>query len=299
MRPGVVLESAGGAYQIQLDIGEKIEASLRGRVKHGAGFVQRVVAGDRVEVASASSSGGWVIERVQPRRSELVRAAPGGRRPKVVAANLDRILVVFSVSEPALDLRAVDRFLVLAEACGIPPVLVLTKLDLPDTAATAKGVASTYESIGYPVILTSARSGDGLDRMRKVFDAGVSALVGPSGVGKSSLMNALFSGLRLRTDVVTTRGGRGRHTTVGSRLMPVSDRGWVADTPGFSDVTLWGVESTELPETFPEFRGLSAGCRFSACTHSHEPECAVVQAVEEGRVRRERYDSYRALLLEC
>jgi len=299
MRPGVVLESAGGVYQIQMDVGEKIEASLRGRVKYGGGFVQRVVAGDRVEVASASASGGWVIERVQPRRSELVRAAPGGRVPKVVAANLDRILVVFSVLEPALDLRAVDRFVVLAEACGIPPVLVLTKLDLPDTAATAKGVASTYESIGYPVILTSARSGDGLDRMRRVFDAGVSALVGPSGVGKSSLMNALFSGLRLRTDVVTTRGGRGRHTTVGSRLIPVSDRGWVADTPGFSDVTLWGVGSTELPEMFPEFRGLSAGCRFSTCTHSHEPECSVVQAVEEGRIRPQRYDSYRALLLEC
>lgn len=296
---GTVLDSVGGAYQLQMDSGERVEASLRGKVKHGGGFVQRVVAGDRVLVATASPSGGYVIEGVEPRRSELVRAAPGGRGPKVVAANLDRIFVVFSLAEPTFDSRALDRFLVLAEFCGIPPVLVLNKLDLEGAAAIADSVSAIYESIGYPVIATSAQSGDGLDRLRRAFDVGVSALVGPSGVGKSSLMNALFTGLELRTDVVTSRGGRGRHTTVGSRLIRVSDQGWVADTPGFSDVTLWKAGADELPEMFPEFEGLSAGCRFSACTHSHEPECAVTKAVGEGQIRQERYDSYLALLSEC
>jgi ribosome biogenesis GTPase len=299
IEPGTVLESIGGVYQVQMDLGERVEASLRGKVKHGGGFVQRVVAGDRVLVAAASPGGGGVIERVEPRRSELVRAAPGSRRPKVVAANLDRILVVFSLTEPAFDSRALDRFLVLAEVCGIPPVLVLNKLDLEGAAGIADSVSAIYESIGYSVIMTSARSGDGLDRLRRAIDVGVSALVGPSGVGKSSLMNVLFAGLELRTDVVTSRGRRGRHTTVGSRLIRVSDQGWVADTPGFSDVTLWKASADELPETFPEFRGLSAGCRFSACTHSHEPECSVTQAVGEGHIRQERYDSYLALLSEC
>ena len=142
----------------------------------------------------------------------------------------------------------------------------------------------------------SARTGEGLERLRPLFSAGVSALIGPSGVGKSSIMNALYPGLDLRTARVTRRGSRGRHTTVGACLLPLMEGGWVADTPGFSEVNLWEVGSDELSNAFPEFREPSELCRFRGCTHSHEPDCAVIEAVEAGKIRDERYRSYRSLL---
>jgi putative ribosome biogenesis GTPase RsgA len=156
---GLVLETVGGAYRVRLQDEGEIEASLRGRVKHvrhpGRG---RVVAGDRVLVSATESSSDWVIEDVCPRSSELVRAGPGGRKPKVVAANLDRALAVFSVSEPTFDLAAADRFLVLAESCGVTPVIVLNKMDLPGGAAVEEQVVAPYTSLGYRVFPTSARN---------------------------------------------------------------------------------------------------------------------------------------------
>ena len=297
-RVGRVLEAIGGVYRVQVDEAEEIEASLRGRLKHAARAMDRVVTGDFVVVSNASSSGSWTIEEVQARRNRLVRAAPGGQKPKIVVANLDHVMVVLSAFEPAFDFRAADRFLVLAEACGIPSVVILNKMDLPGAPAVAQEVLQAYEQIGYSVLRTSAQTGQGLERVKPLLEGGVSALVGPSGVGKSSIMNTLFPKLNLRTKPVSRRGGRGRHTTVGACLLPLTAGGWVADTPGFSEVGLWRVGSPELSDAFPEFREPAEGCRFRGCTHSHEPDCAVLDAVEEGQIREERYKSYRALLEE-
>ncbi len=295
---GRILEGTGGVYRIAMsEGGEVVEASLRGRLKY-VSDTRAAVVGDLVVVSKGGRGQGQTIEEVLPRRNQLERAAPGGRRSKVVAANLDRVLVVLSALEPAFDSRTADRFLVLAETCGIPPVLILNKMDLREAPSVGDRVARVYEGLGYPVLRTSALSREGLDRLEKLFEKGVSALVGPSGVGKSSIMNALFPELELRTGGLTGRGRRGRHTTVGARLIRVTEEGWVADTPGFSDVGLWGVEQAELSQAFPEFREPSKHCRFRGCTHSHEPDCGVSRALEEGGILRERYDSYRAFLME-
>jgi ribosome biogenesis GTPase len=235
------------------------------------------------------------IEEVLPRANELVRTGPGGRRAKIVAANLDRCVVVLAASEPDVDLEQVDRFLVLAESCRIPPVLVLNKLDLPPAPHSFEEVLRTYRPIGYPVMGTSAKTGEGTDELRALLGTGISALVGPSGVGKSSLLNHISPGWDLRTGALSVRSGRGRQTTVSSRLIPLEGGGWAADTPGFSDVGLWGVGAAGLDAAFPEMRVASRACRFRGCSHLTEPDCGVKAALAAGEIESSRYASYRTI----
>lgn len=255
------------------------------------------MAGDRVAVAP-DESGSWTVERTLERASELVHAGPGGRHPRVVAANVDRLFVVMSAVEPPFRPELADRFLVLAEASDLPGVLLLNKMDLPGARPVANEIGPRYRSAGYRVLLTSAASGEGIEGLRALLAQGVSVLAGPSGVGKSTLLNAVAPGLRLRTGEVSRRGGTGRHTTVGARLLALPAGGWVVDTPGFSDVGLGGVDPSFLPFAFPEFQEHAALCRFSGCSHVHEPECAVRDAVDAGEISPERYESYRLLLEE-
>ncbi|MEX0935950.1 MAG: ribosome small subunit-dependent GTPase A [Gemmatimonadota bacterium] len=294
---GTVLESVGGVYRVALDEGGEVDASLRGRVKQEPRTGDRVVPGDRVGIDEAHD-GGHTIEVVLPRENELVRGGPAGRKAKVVVANLDRIAVVLAVDEPPFRETVADRFLVLAEVCGISPVLVLNKVDLPGHDEVVASVRDLYQPLGYPVLATSAETSRGLEALRETFARGISAMVGPSGVGKSSLLNELLPGIELRTAPVTRRGGRGRHTTVGARLIRFSADGWMADTPGFSEIGLWNVEPSALARAFPEFEDPSEECRFRVCTHSHEPECGVLAALERGEIDPRRYENYRVLLEE-
>ncbi|HET9949711.1 MAG TPA: ribosome small subunit-dependent GTPase A [Longimicrobiales bacterium] len=284
---GTVHAAGGGIYTVRLDEGPEVEASLRGRLKQRAG---RVVVGDRVRLSRVGEA--WTVDEVEERASQLVRSGRGGREPKVLAANLDRALAVLALREPAAGPELVDRVLALVEASHLPPVLVLNKLDLPGAREVAQELSRIYEEVGYPVYAVSALTGEGVEGLRATVREGTSALIGPSGVGKSSLLNALDPSLRLPTGELSRRTRTGRHTTVSSRLIALEGGGRVADTPGFGDVALWGIAPERVADCFPELRALAPGCRFRDCTHVREPGCAARSAVEEGRVRASRYESY-------
>lgn len=241
----------------------------------------------------------WTIESVAERSSELARRGRGGRVPKVLAANLDRVFVVVSLREPPANLDLIDRLLVLVESSGMHPVLVLNKIDLPGARETAGELVDLYEAIGYEVLVVSAVSREGLDALGEELCHGSAALIGPSGVGKSSLLNALDPTLDLRTGELSGKGGTGRHTTVSSRMIGLQCGGFVADTPGFSDVALWSVDPDEVASCLPEFEAEAGPCRFRMCTHVLEPDCGVREAVDEGRIPGSRYESYLKLREEA
>lgn len=298
MLTGTVRQSGGGVYEVTLDDGRVLETSLRGRLKLEDRTGSRVVIGDRVRVAEGAD-GSATIEEVLERRSELARRGVGGRGAKILVANVDRLVIVVSALKPEARVNLIDRLLVIGEVNDLEPVLVINKLDLEGAAERAESLAELYRGIGYRVIETSAVSGLGLEDLREILSSGTSALVGPSGAGKSSLLNALEPGLNLRIGAVSKRRGRGRHTTVSSRLIPLPFGGLVADTPGFSDVGVWGVEQEALDRCFPEFEGARGECSFRNCTHVHEPDCGVRAKLEEGGIEPERYESYRALMEEA
>ncbi|MDE2761188.1 MAG: ribosome small subunit-dependent GTPase A [Gemmatimonadota bacterium] len=296
MTTGQVIETVGGTYTVRTASGT-LDASLRGRLKRSGRVRDRVVVGDRVELAQVPG-GGRVIESVRPRRTYLARRAAGGRVAKVVAANLDRLVVVASVADPPATPGVVDRMLVMGESGGMDTCLVLNKVDLGRGGAAARQLSSMYRSAGYPVMATSVVTGEGMDAFRDMIRAGSSVLVGPSGVGKSSLLNAVDPALELRTRRVGRRSRSGKHTTVSSRLIVLKGGGVVADTPGFTDVGLGDVAAAELDRCFADFRRFLGRCHFNDCRHVHEPGCAVLAAVAGGRIQQARHDSYRAILAE-
>ena len=298
MMRGVVAASGGGGYEVRLEDGRTVHAVLRGRVKRQARIGDRVVIGDRVEVDRVDGSaeeGEWAIEEVLPRDSVITRQGHSERRPKVIAANLDRMFAVVAARDPEPRLAQLDRLLVIAEANGIPATVVVNKVDLVETAERLERIRTLYESVGYPVLAVSAESGRGLEDLEKALSEGTSALIGASGVGKSSLLNALAPSLDLRVGELSRRVRRGRHTTVRSRLLELPFGGLVADTPGFGDVGVWGVPADEVEDCFPEIRARQHECRFRGCAHLSEPGCAVLEAVQSGDIARSRWESYRAL----
>ena len=292
----MVIGVEGGIYTLTLDDGRQLEASLRGRLKQDSRGGDKIVIGDRVEAEDAG--GAVTVEARLPRRTTMVRRGAAGRKAKVLAANLDRVFVVMAI-EPTPRSELIDRLLVVAEANAIPPVILLNKMDLPGAGEVAAFLAARYEAVGYVVLGVSAKADIGIDRLRALLCDGISAFMGPSGAGKSTLLNRVEPGLKLRTGELSLKSRSGRHTTVSSRLLSLSCGGAVADTPGFSDVGLWEMDPSDLDWCFPEMRGLRDACRFRGCAHVIEPGCAVRQALVEGRVSPERYESYVVLRAEA
>jgi ribosome biogenesis GTPase / thiamine phosphate phosphatase len=290
---GIVLSCAGGRYRV-FSGGAVLEASLRGRVKRGGHA--RVVVGDRV-VLQRDPSGAATIEGIGERHSLLRRRGPGrGEDARAVAANVDQIVVVGAGHEPDWDAALLDRFVAVAEANELPVVLVVNKCDLEPAAAT---LGEPYARVGYTVLCTSVRSGTGLEELRGCLAGRVSVLTGPPGVGKSSLLNALQPGLRLRTAAVSRRTGTGRHTTVAAEMHALPPDGFVVDTPGLRDIGLWALTPQEVTRAFPEIARLGVECRFDNCRHLGEPACAVAAAAERGAIATSRLASYRRLLGEA
>jgi ribosome biogenesis GTPase len=274
-----------------------VDASLRGRLKQEDAKMKLAV-GDEVTIAQDDSEGAWAIAEIHPRRAVLARRAPGkARGERIVAANVDQVLVVFAAAKPEPHVRMLDRFLVIAEGNDIPARIIFNKVELVGGPSGVDAIARDYERAGYDVHRTSVKARIGLDELRGVLAGKTSALTGPSGVGKSSLCNALFPGLDLRTAEISESVNKGRHTTVGALLVPIPDAlgGFVVDTPGLREVGMWGLPSVDLAHCFPEFRPFLGNCRFQDCSHGHEPNCAVRSAVESGQVSRERYESFLKL----
>ncbi|WP_029215264.1 ribosome small subunit-dependent GTPase A [Kallotenue papyrolyticum] len=299
---GTVVKAQSGFFWVATDDGPTLRCTLRGRLKKERVASDIATIGDRVRV-TPTLGGEGVIEDVLPRRSKLARRAAGAKgvwKEDVLVANLDQLVAVFAVASPDPNLRLLDRYLVNAELNGLDTLIVANKCDLRPREA-AQAIFSPYAAIGYRVLYTSATRGDGIDTLRDALAGKISAFSGPSGVGKSSLLNAIQPGLQLRTGAISTAGaniGKGRHTTVAPELIPLSVGGYVADTPGIRELGLWRVPPNELDWGFREFRPFLERCRFQPCSHLHEPDCAVRAAVARGAISTARYDSYTRLYEE-
>lgn len=289
--PGWVTRFQSGFYTIQTENG-KITCSLRGRLKRRSFQGDIISVGDRVQI-SLQSDGSGAIEVIEPRHSELVRLdpTPKGMFRQILLSNPDQVVAVFACAQPEPHLRMLDRFLVIAEKQNLKAVIVANKVDLVGMKA-AKKIFAIYPQIGYPVLYTSVVKGEGLKALQDTLQGRISALTGPSGVGKSSLLNALQPGLGLAVREVSGFNERGRHTTAVREMFPLDCGGYVADLPGLRRLSLWDTQPEELDGYFPELRNLVSRCQFNDCAHMDDPGCAVVKAVEEGTVSPERYESY-------
>jgi ribosome biogenesis GTPase len=234
------------------------------------------------------------VERVEPRHGTLVRQIQG--RKQVLAANVDQAVIVASCADPPLKPGLIDRFLITAESSGITPIICLNKSDLADPAER-ESVRSVYAGLGYTVLVTNAVTGEGCADLAARLAGRASVVAGQSGVGKSSLLNAVQPGLGLKTGQVSDVHRKGKHTTTRATLIPLACSGWVVDTPGIRQFELCAVPPQESGRWFVEFQNLSHQCRFADCTHVHETDCAVKAAIERGEISRMRYDSYRRILL--
>ncbi len=291
---GWVTRLLSGFYTVQTGQSTLI-CRLRGRLKKDAIGGDLVALGDRVGVL-ALGDGSGVIEKIEPRSHALIRKAPTvrGEYQQVLLANPDQVVFVFACAHPQPHLRMLDRFLVIAEQQGIPAVIVANKVDLVGLE-TAREKFGLYEPLGYPVHYTSAKSGQGIDGLRSQLAGKLSALAGPSGVGKSSLLNAIQPALGLAVREVSAATSKGRHTTIVRQMFALDVGGYVADLPGMRMLSLWDIQPEELDGYFVELRDLVQHCQFNDCAHLNEPGCAVRAAVEAGNIRPERYDSYLRL----
>jgi len=288
---GRIIKSQSGFYAVQTADGVYV-SQLRGRLKRGPRLGDVVAVGDWVHISDLGG-GNAVIEAIEPRQRMISRLdpRPQGVYQQILIANPDQAFFVFACQNPEPHLGMVDRFLVIAEKQNLPAVIIANKVDLVGLE-TARAIFGHYEPLGYPVMYTSVKTGEGVQVLRDSLIGNVSLFSGPSGVGKSSLLNAIQPGLKLSASHVSEATGKGRHTTVVRELMPVIGGGYVADTPGLKALALWDIEPEELDGYFPEIRAIVDQCAFSDCTHVHEPDCAVLSALERGQIHPERYASY-------
>ena len=301
-----VVKNAGSHYLLSaLPEWNVFPAVLRGRIRLKASEITNPIAvGDNVRYEWADDKSGAesaIITEILPRRNYLIRRSTNlSRQAHIIAANIDMAYIVVSLYFPEVKLPLVDRILVTCELYGIPATIVLTKTDLykADAAEEVAYFRSIYEKAGYPVVETSVQTGEGVDRLREACGGKVNLFSGESGVGKSSLIKALDPSLDPKIGQISAAHLQGKHTTSLYEMYPLASGGFVIDSPGIRGFGLIDVEKEEIARYFPEMLNLSQDCRFTPCTHTHEPGCAVKEAVSSGAISAERYNSYLGMLEE-
>ena len=294
---GTVVRATGSWYDVLHD-GATVRCRIRGRLRlKGVRSTNPVVVGDEVR-CEVDENGDHVIVDIVPRRNYVIRRASNlSKESHIIAANIDRALLMVTLRQPETPPEFVDRFLVTCEAYKIPVVILLSKMDLQDAEAVA-AFRAVYEGAGYEVLEVSATDGKGVERVRELL-AGCRTLVsGNSGVGKSTLIRTIDPTLDIRTGEISESHHKGRHTTTFSTMYPLAGGGAVIDTPGIKGFGLIDIDDAELWHYFPEMMRTAPGCRFYNCTHTHEPGCAVIEAVRSGDISLARYESYLKILDE-
>ncbi len=297
-REGVVIRATGSWYEVLGSDGEVLRCRIRGRLRlRGVRSTNPVVVGDTV-YCERGEQDEWTICDIAPRRNYVIRRASNlSKESHIIAANIDRAMVVVTLVEPVTALEFVDRFLITCEAYKVPATILLAKIDLLAGAAEAvEEFHRTYESAGYEVIDISATEGIGVERVRELLTGKVTLLSGNSGVGKSTLVGRIDPSLDIRTGEISESFHKGKHTTTFSTMYPLEGGGYIIDTPGIKGFGLIDIEERELWHYFPEMIASAGECRFYNCTHTHEPGCAVCEAVKEGRIAFSRYESYLKIL---
>ncbi len=290
---GVVLKRTRSFYYVDVGEPEPRLCRIRGNLFETSRYDQRVAVGDQVRLdLSAAEDAGWILE-ILPRHSKLSRTSREGSTEQVLVANAETLLIVAAVRKPDFRQGLTDRLIVAALAGNLTPVLVLNKTDLASPEATA-AIQELYEGLGYEVLLTSATEAQGLPALRKRLQERTTVLSGHSGVGKSSLVKALFPDWDIRIGHVNHKVGKGRHTTVLAEMYPLPEGGYLVDTPGIREFEPAGVTRTNLDTFFNELAPYRTQCRFVGCSHQHEPECAVKEALAAGQLRPSRYESFVA-----
>ncbi|MDI3534529.1 MAG: ribosome biosis GTPase / thiamine phosphate phosphatase [Thermosediminibacterales bacterium] len=283
MAVGIITKGFGGFFYVQVE-NKLIETIPPGRFKKEG---INLFVGDKVEIKE-KTSGSWVIDKIYPRKNQLLR-------PPI--ANIDQTVLVFSLKMPKINLELLDKYLILTEKSNIRAVICLNKMDLLQPKEVEE-VVSIYKKAGYAVIHTSAKLKQGITELKEVLKNKISVFAGPSGVGKSTLLNILQPGLKLKTGQLSQKILRGKHTTRHVELIKLNFGGYVADTPGFSSIEMKDIKKEELAYMFPEMKNLIYKCRFRGCLHYSEPDCEIKRAVEAGFISKSRYNHYLKILME-
>ncbi|NLX73017.1 MAG: ribosome small subunit-dependent GTPase A [Bacteroidales bacterium] len=296
MKEGVVIKASGSLCMVKADDGLIVPCRLKGRLRlDETKSTSPVAVGDKVVFEFDSASQEGVIAEILPRRNYIVRKATNlSKQSHILAANIDQAILLVTVNYPVTTTDFIDRFLTSAEAYNIPVILLFNKIDRYDARHIRRmeELMDVYEKIGYPTLALSAKKQDDFEEIKKLFMNKTTLIAGHSGVGKSTLINRLEPGLRLRTREISTAHNTGTHTTTFAEMYPFPFGGYVIDTPGIRGFGLHDTGKEELYHCFREIYAASPGCQFHNCTHIHEPDCAVKAAVAEGGIARSRYDSY-------
>lgn len=300
MKRGIVVKSTGSWYWVRLEEGNMVQCRIRGKFRmEGIRTTNPLAVGDEVELEEGSE--GYVITAIGKRRNYIIRRSTNlSKESHIIAANVDLALLVVTVNHPVTSTVFIDRFLVTAEAYNIPAILVFNKTDLYDAEDQAMlgGLTVIYRKIGYPCYAVSAETGEHVDEIRSLLKDKITVLSGLSGVGKSSLVNCIEPGLDLKTAGISDAHDSGKHTTTFAEMFPLKQGGFIIDTPGLRSFGIIDLKKEELSHFFPEIFAKSGECRFYNCTHTHEPGCAVLEAVEQDEISESRYVSYLSMMEE-